>query len=161
MRLVIWSALAAFLIDQISKYLVIHVMDLWRVRSIDVLPPLLNFRYGENRGINFGLLSDAPEASRWFLIILALLICAGVLFWVRRNPMNGLARISAGLLIGGALGNVLDRLVYGYVLDFLNNSCCGFNNPFVYNIADVFIFVGAIGLIFFAEDKKASAKKRQ
>lgn len=161
MRLMTWSALIAFCLDQISKYLVIHVMELSRIRSIDVLPPLLNFRYGENRGINFGLFSDAPEASRWFLIALAVLICIGVVFWVRRTPMGPLARISAGLLIGGALANVLDRLLYGYVLDFLNNACCGFENPFVYNLADVFIFLGAIGLIFFAEDKKAPRKKPQ
>lgn len=161
MRLMTWSALLAFFLDQISKYLVIHVMELSRIRSIEVLPPVLNFRYGENRGINFGLFSDAPEASRWFLIGLAVLICVGVAIWVRRTPMRPIAKVSAGLLIGGALANVLDRLLYGYVLDFLNNSCCGFENPFVYNLADVFIFLGAIGLIFFAEDKKAARKKPQ
>ena len=58
----------------------------------------------------------------------------------------------------GAMANVLDRLIYGYVLDFLNNSCCGLNNPFVYNIADIFIFAGAIGLIFFAEEPKKNGK---
>ena len=60
-----------------------------------------------------------------------------------------------GLLIGGALANVLDRVIYGYVLDFLNMSCCGINNPFVFNLADVFIFAGAIGLVLF-EGKKPS-----
>jgi signal peptidase II len=160
MRLLTWSAFAAFLIDQISKYVVIHMMELSRVRAIEVLPPLLNFRYGENRGINFGLFADGSEASRWFLIVLALLICGGVLLWVRRTRLRPIALISAGLLIGGALGNVVDRLLYGYVLDFLNNSCCGLNNPFVYNVADIFIFAGAIGLIFFSDEKKAE-KKRQ
>ncbi len=160
MRLLTWSAFAAFLIDQISKYVVIHMMELSRVRAIEVLPPLLNFRYGENRGINFGLFADGSEASRWFLIVLALLICGGVLLWVRRTRLRPIALISAGLLIGGALGNVVDRLLYGYVLDFLNNSCCGLNNPFVYNVADIFIFAGAIGLIFFSDEKRAE-KKRQ
>lgn len=160
MRLLTWSAFAAFLIDQISKYVVIHMMELSRVRAIEVLPPLLNFRYGENRGINFGLFADGSEASRWFLIVLALLICGGVLLWVRRTRLRPIALLSAGLLIGGALGNVVDRLLYGYVLDFLNNSCCGLNNPFVYNVADIFIFAGAIGLIFFSDEKKAE-KKRQ
>ncbi|MDF1727325.1 MAG: signal peptidase II [Sulfitobacter sp.] len=161
MRLLFWSAFAAFLIDQASKYLVIHTLELWRVRSIEVLPPLLNFRYGENRGINFGLFGDGSEASRWFLIVLALVISCAVVFWVLRSPMRPIAQISAGLLVGGALGNVIDRLIYGYVLDFLNNSCCGLNNPFVYNLADVFIFAGAIGLVFFAEEKGKGAKKRQ
>jgi len=58
-------------------------------------------------------------------------------------------QLSAGLVIGGALGNVADRLLYGYVLDFLNMSCCGLNNPYVFNLADVFIFAGAAGLILF------------
>ena len=66
-----------------------------------------------------------------------------------------LAAVSLSWLIGGALGNVVDRLLYGYVLDFLNMSCCGINNPFVFNLADVFIFAGAIGLVLF-EGKKAS-----
>ena len=63
--------------------------------------------------------------------------------------------ISGGLLIGGALGNVVDRLLYGYVLDFLNMSCCRINNPFVFNVADIFIFVGAAGLILL-DGKKAT-----
>ena len=161
MRLLFWSAFAAFLIDQISKYVVVHSWQLWRVREIDVFPPFLNFRYGENRGINFGLFGDGSEASRWFLIILALVICPPVLIWIWRGTFGVREHISAGLLIGGALGNVVDRLVYGYVLDFLNNSLPGWSNPFVYNLADVFIFAGAIGLILFADDKKAAAKKRK
>lgn len=153
MRLLAVSATIAFCVDQISKYLVIHVMELWRIRAMDVLPPILNFRYGENRGVNFGLFDGGSEASRWILIGIALVICIGVLIWTRRVQMNGWAYSSAGLLIGGALANVLDRLLYGYVLDFLNMSCCGINNPFVFNLADVFIFAGAIGLVIFAPDK--------
>jgi len=159
MRILFWSAFTAFLIDQASKYLVVHMWELWRVREIDVLPPYLNFRYGENRGINFGLFGDGSDASRFILIGLALVICAGVLFWIGRGKFGVKERVSAGLLIGGALANVVDRLVYGYVLDFLNNSLPGWNNPFVYNIADVFIFAGAIGLILFADDGRKTGKK--
>lgn len=164
MRTLSLAALAAFILDQVSKYLVIHSMQLWRVREVDVLPPVLNFRYGENRGINFGLFSDGSDASRWALIALALVICIAVLIWAVRTPMGLMGRISAGLLIGGALANVFDRLVYGYVLDFLNMSCCGVNNPFVFNLADVFIFAGAIGLVFFVKDEdtpRAKSKKGQ
>ena len=166
MRALTLAALAAFLIDQVSKYVVIHMWELARIRSIDVLPPILNFRYGENRGINFGLFGDGSEASRWFLIVLAVAICIGVVVWIRRSAQPRLALICAGLLVGGALANEFDRLLYGYVLDFLNMSCCGINNPFVFNIADIFIFAGAIGLIFFADDGKDAAapvpdKKRQ
>ena len=85
------------------------------------------------------------------------MICIAVVIWARRHPLTKWAKISAGLLIGGALANVVDRIVYGYVLDFLNNSCCGFTNPFVYNIADIFIFGGALGLILFTKDDKSPA----
>lgn len=161
MRMIFWASFVAFAIDQISKYVVIHMMELARIRSIDVLPPLVNFRYGENRGINFGLFGGGSEASRWILIALAIVICLAVLLWARKNVHTMWAKISTGLLIGGALANVLDRLIYGYVLDFLNMSCCGINNPFVFNIADVFIFAGAIGLIIFTDDKGTKPPKRR
>lgn len=154
MRLIAISALVALLLDQASKYVVVHMMQLWRVRAIDVLPPLLNFRYGENRGINFGLMDGDGEAGRWILIVLALLICSAVLWWMRGAHQRPVVFVSAGLLIGGALGNVVDRVLYGYVLDFLNMSCCGIQNPFVFNVGDIFIFAGAIGLVIFAQDKK-------
>ena len=161
MRMMFWAGFAAFVIDQISKYVVIHMMELARIRSIDVLPPLVNFRYGENRGINFGLFGGGSEASRWILIVLALVICVAVLMWARKHALTRLAQISAGLLVGGALANVVDRLIYGYVLDFLNMSCCGINNPFVFNIADIFIFAGALGLIFFTDADDGGTKSRK
>ena len=76
-----------------------------------------------------------------------------------KHPQPALARASAGLLIGGALANVFDRLLYGFVLDFLNMSCCGFVNPFVFNVADIFIFGGAIGLVFFGQENTPAKKK--
>ncbi|WP_227269982.1 signal peptidase II [Roseobacter weihaiensis] len=161
MRWLYIAGIVAFLIDQISKYVVIHMMELWRIRTIDVLPPLINFRYGENRGINFGLFDGGSEAARWFLILLAFGICIAVFIWARRNHLGSWGCAAGGLLIGGALANVLDRLVYGYVLDFLNMSCCGINNPFVFNLADVFIFAGAIGLVFLAPDSRQDDKKGQ
>ena len=153
-RLILWAALAAFAIDQISKYLVVHVMRVAE-GNIDVLPPLLVFKYGENRGINFGLFQGDTDAARWVLIGISLAISLGVLIWLLRSAPTKLMQLCGGLLIGGALANVLDRVLYGYVLDFLNMSCCGINNPFVFNLADVFIFAGAIGLVVF-EGKKPS-----
>ncbi|WP_170431000.1 signal peptidase II [Ruegeria arenilitoris] len=153
-RFLLWAALAAFLIDQVSKYLVVHVMRVAE-GTIDVLPPLLVFKYGENRGINFGLFQGDTDAARWVLIGISLAISIGVLIWLIRTTPSKLMLFCGGLLIGGALANVLDRVIYGYVLDFLNMSCCGISNPFVFNLADVFIFAGAIGLVLF-EGKKPS-----
>lgn len=153
-RLLLWAALAAFAIDQISKYLVVHVMRVAE-GNIDVLPPLLVFKYGENRGINFGLFQGDSDTARWVLIGISLAVAIGVLIWLMRTTPSKLMLFCGGLLIGGALGNVVDRVLYGYVLDFLNMSCCGINNPFVFNLADVFIFAGAFGLVLF-DGKKPS-----
>ena len=110
-----------------------------------------------NEGVNFGLFSSSEDTMRWILIGVALAICLGVLWWVRRKSMTLAARIAAGVLVGGALGNVIDRVVYGAVADFLNMSCCGFTNPYSFNVADIAVFAGAIGLILLAD--KADEKK--
>ena len=147
-RAILWAAMLALLLDQVSKYVVVHAMGLSRVGAIDVWPPILNFRYGENRGVNFGLFDGASDTQRWVLVGFSLLVIAVIYVWIRRTRPPLLIRISGGLLIGGALGNVVDRVIYGYVLDFLNMSCCGIDNPFVFNVADIAIFAGALGLVF-------------
>ena len=73
---------------------------------------------------------------------------------------RGIVHIAAGIMIGGALGNVVDRLIYGAVADFLNMSCCGIDNPFAFNVADVAIFLGAVGLAFLSEEKPPKKKTR-
>ena len=144
------AALVALVLDQVSKIGVVFGLDLVNRLHLDVLPPLLTFRYGENRGINFGLFDGDGDGSRWILIAISLVISVAVFLWVRRSHSHSLLmQISAGLVIGGALGNVVDRVLYGYVLDFLNMACCGFRNPYVFNVADIFIFGGAAGLILF------------
>ncbi len=156
MRTIFWTGLIVFVLDQLSKYYVVHMLDLDRVRVIDVFPPFLNLRMAWNYGINFGLFSGENPATKWILIVLALIISAVVLWWSKREDGGIWQKIAAGLLVGGALGNVIDRLIYGAVVDFLNMSCCGFDNPYAFNIADIAVFAGAIGLIIFTEDKKAT-----
>lgn len=156
MRLVFWAGFWTFLLDQASKYLVVHMLDL-RVRGeIDVIPPILNLRMAWNEGVNFGLFASGSDVVRWGLIGLALVIVAAVLWWVNSDPQGHWGMLSAGLLIGGALGNVVDRLLYGAVADFLNMSCCGISNPYAFNVADIAIFVGAFGLIVLGGRKKQS-----
>ncbi|WBU54841.1 signal peptidase II [Paracoccus sp. SCSIO 75233] len=147
MRVMIWVASLILLFDQISKYYVVHVLRLDRIREIDVFPPWVNLRMAWNQGMNFGLFSSSDDATRWILIGIALAICVWVFLWVRRSRPGWFAQLSAGLLIGGALGNVIDRLLYGAVADFLNMSLPGWQNPFSFNVADISIFAGAIGLI--------------
>ena len=148
------TALAAAFADLFSKWAVITGLDLQNRLAIDVLPPVLNFRMGWNEGINFGLFSQAPEIMRWALILFAVGVAVGVSVWAIRQT-GTLLHISAGLLAGGAIGNAWDRFAYGAVRDFLNMSCCGINNPFVFNVADIAVFAGVIGLIYVLEIRKA------
>ncbi len=150
----LWATLIVVALDQFSKVLVVHVLNLKNIGSIEVLPPFLNFRMAWNRGVNFGLFSSNADTARWILIGLAILIAGWVAYWVYREQSGKIAQIAAGMLIGGAIGNVIDRLIYGAVADFLNMSCCGVDNPFAFNVADVAIFAGALGLIFFTGSKK-------
>ena len=156
MRIVFWVAFWVFLLDQASKYLVVHVLDLRRLGAMEVWPPYLNLRMAWNTGINFGLLADHGALARWVLIAVALAISAAVLWWVHAERAGRWQQVAAGVLVGGALGNVIDRLVYGAVADFLNMSCCGIDNPFAFNLADVAIFAGALGLVVLPVGEKPS-----
>lgn len=154
MRLTLLTAVVVFLLDQASKYVVLFQLDLPARQVIEVAPPLLTFKMAWNEGINFGLFGGLD--LRWILVGIAVAVSLFALWWVRKEAPGRRALISAGLLIGGALGNALDRVIYGAVADFLNMSCCGIVNPFAFNIADVAIFVGAVGLVLFADAKKTS-----
>ena len=144
------TAVAAFVVDQASKLAVVHALNLKERLVMEVAPPYLVFRMGWNEGINFGLLSGI--GARWILIALAVVISVLLIRWAR-GFARPVAVVSAGLVVGGALANALDRLVYGAVADFLNMSCCGIVNPFAFNLADVFIFAGAAGMVIWADDR--------
>lgn len=152
-RLTLW-ALLAFALDQASKYGVLRGLGLEHLGTIEVWPPFLTFRLAYNRGVNFGLFSNDAEVMRWVLVAVAVAISVWVIGWVWRGKPRAIVQVSAGLLVGGALGNALDRVLEGAVIDFLNMSCCGINNPFSFNVADVAIFVGAFGLILFTGPNK-------
>ncbi len=146
------TAVVVFILDQIIKIWVVQFLNLKTVGTILVAPPYLTLRMAWNEGINFGLFSGAGDAMRWILIALAVGISAWIVVWMRRDRPGRWVQISAGLVLGGAIGNVIDRVIYGAVADFLNMSCCGFENPWSFNLADIAIFVGAFGLIILAGD---------
>ena len=156
MRIVFWVAFWVFLLDQATKYLVVHLLDLRNLGRIEVWPPFLTLRMAWNTGINFGLFADQGALGRWVLVAVALAVSGAVLWWLHAERAGRPHRIAAGVLVGGALGNVVDRLIYGAVADFLNMACCGIDNPFAFNIADVAIFAGAIGLVMLPAGKKPS-----
>ena len=148
-------AIVVFLIDRISKFWVVDLLDLGNIGQIEVWPPYLNFRMAWNKGINFGLLNMGDD-GRWVLIALSIVVVVFVIIWTRR-ARGWLIPIATGAIVGGALGNVFDRVVYGAVADFLNMSCCGIQNPFAFNIADAAIFAGAVILIIFADSGSRKA----
>ncbi|RPE64882.1 signal peptidase II [Pacificibacter maritimus] len=154
MRTTALTAFIIFVIDQLSKWVVVHAFNLRSVGEIEVFPPYLVFRMAWNTGINFGLFSQYATMLRWGWVALAIVMSIWVLSWVRRDQFGKTGMISAGLLVGGALGNAIDRILYGAVADFLNMSCCGFANPYSFNVADISIFAGAFGLILFTGEAK-------
>ncbi|WP_022702374.1 signal peptidase II [Pseudorhodobacter ferrugineus] len=154
-----WSALVIFALDQASKLAVVFGLNLREIGDMDIWPPYLTFRMAWNKGVNFGLFANDAGFMRWVLIAVSLAITVWVWRWMARTKQPKLAQISAGILIGGALGNVVDRIAYGAVADFLNMSCCGFENPYAFNVADIAIFAGAAGLVLFAADSKSKPRK--
>jgi len=138
------------LIDQISKWFILEQLDLDIIGSYDVYSPFLTLKMGWNTGINFGLFSESYFSMRWILVAISLGICLFLLFWSRKLKGN-FAPILIGLIIGGAVGNVIDRVRFGAVIDFLNMSCCGINNPYIFNLADIFVFTGLVFLLVFLE----------
>ena len=155
MRHLTVTAALACILDQASKLGVLVGLDLKARGVVEVLPPLLVFRYGENSGINFGLLESDSEGARWALVALSMLLCLALSIWLLRRHHGVWMHRSGGLTVGGALGNAIDRAMQGHVTDFLNMSCCGIANPYVFNLADIFIFAGVAGLLAF--DRKNSA----
>lgn len=140
-------AFAVFLVDQASKWLVVEVFGLIHRLRIDVWPGVLTFVMAWNRGINFGVLASDAPAQAGLLAMLAVAISVAVTVWAMRRDEPWFT-LGAALLVGGALGNAVDRLRYGAVADFLNVTCCGIVNPYAFNVADIAIFAGALTLAF-------------
>ena len=152
-KFLLWTTALTFALDQITKIIVVFWMELISKGQINIWPGFIHFHMAWNTGINFGLFADQGELMRWLLIAVALAVCGFVGYWMRQEQ-KPIALIAAGLVIGGALGNSLDRILYGSVADFLNVTCCGIRNPYAFNVADIAIFVGLFGLVIFSTDQQ-------
>ena len=152
-KFLLWTTALTFALDQITKIIVVFWMELISKGQIDIWPGFIHFHMAWNTGINFGLFADQGELMRWLLIAVALAVCGFVGYWMRREQ-KPIALIAAGLVIGGALGNSLDRILFGSVADFLNVTCCGIRNPYAFNVADIALFVGLFGLVIFSTDQQ-------
>lgn len=138
-------ALVLFAADQITKFLVLHVIGL-RPGEAVVVTPFLDLVLTFNRGISYGLFPQDGEAGRWFLVAIKLAAAALFAFWLARASSR-LVAAALGLLIGGALGNALDRVLYGAVVDFISLHAGGWR-WYVFNLADSAIVAGVVGLMY-------------
>lgn len=140
-------AVLVIVLDQASKLWVLNGLGLMEGGAgarIEVLPPWFNLTMVWNRGVSFGLFAADSLWVRIVLIVFSLAIAGVIAFWMTRAERK-LQALAFGLIIGGAVGNVIDRVAYGAVADFLDFSGLWF--PYVFNVADAAISVGVAGLV--------------
>jgi len=141
----LWLSVLTVILDQLSKIWIDSNMSLYQ--SIPVFPGF-NITYVHNFGAAFSLLSEAGGWQRWFFTLLAASISVGIVIWLKRlKPEETLSAISLGLILGGAIGNLIDRVIYGYVIDFFDVYYHTWHWP-VFNIADSAITVGVALMLY-------------
>jgi signal peptidase II len=136
-------ALLVVVLDQLTKAWIVSGLDLREVGRVNILPPVLNFTWVENRGVSFGLFGDG--SARWMLSLFSIVV-AGILGWWALRADRRLLITAIGLVMGGALGNVIDRIRFGFVVDFIDFSGTKVF-PWVFNVADSAITIGVVLLI--------------
>jgi signal peptidase II len=152
-RFGMWTAAAVFVIDQITKLWILFWVQLEDTGPW-VLAPFLEFVMVWNRGISYGLFQQSTDLGRWLLVAASIVASVWLSFWLRRATRRFEA-VSLALIIGGALGNVVDRIAYGAVADFVHIFWGNSFSWYVFNVADAAIVVGVAGLLYdaFRNDK--------
>ncbi len=148
-----WYAVSAvvLLADQITKVAAAEGLEFGR--PVTVVADYLYFTLAHNPGAAFSILADAGGWQRWFFVTLGAVVAAAISFWILRMPREWVWQpLALALVLGGALGNVVDRLIYGYVIDFVQVYLpflpWRLFNPWpAFNVADAAISVGAVMLV--------------
>jgi signal peptidase II len=150
-----WYALAGLVVvlDQLSKWVVLENI---RYGETIYVAPFWNWVLAFNPGAAFSLLADQPGWQRWFFTVLALGISGWIAFMLRQHPQQKLLSLALSLVMGGALGNVIDRVRFGAVVDFVQWHVAGYYWP-AFNVADSAITIGAVLLVI--EQLTATNKK--
>ena len=152
-------ALAAlvFGLDQLVKWLVTGPLGIDSIGAVKELLPFFDLRFTTNFGISLGLFEAQSVEQRWLLVMGTGAIALIVLFWMLRERTKG-DIFGLALILGGALGNILDRVLYGYVIDYADLHFGAFRPFMIFNVADACITIGVLIILarsFFLRDKSA------
>src|SRR6476659_5370613 len=145
-RLGFLVALVVFVLDQLMKWLVTHPLGINEIGDQLVLLPFFNFTYTQNEGISLGLLNATNPVGRWMLVALTSVIAIAVAVWIGRET-NRADKVALGMVLGGALGNILVRTLHGYVVDFLDLHFGTWRPFLVFNVGDAAISIGVVILL--------------
>ena len=154
----LWISLAVIVLDQITKQIALAKLSLHQ--TVNVMPGF-DWFLTYNRGAAFSFLASAGGWQRWFFTITTIVISTVIFFWIKRVPdEERITIVSLCLILGGAIGNLIDRLYLGYVIDFIQVWLGSYAWP-AFNIADASISVGAVLLILssFINSEKTTAKQ--
>ena len=153
--MIIIVSVISLILDIGSKYYISKNFIVYESKTI--IKNFLDITYVKNTGAAFSILKD----NTWMITIISLMIIMGVIYYIYKNkPSNNIENIGYGMVIGGALGNFIDRIIYGYVIDFIDFYIFNYNYP-VFNLADSFICIGVLILlysIYLGEDNENSSK---
>ena len=151
---IILIIVSIFLLDRFTKVLVINNLSLGE--SISIINDFLNITYVNNHGAAFGIM----DGKVIFIVIVSILIFAYLIYEIRKESHSKLITISISFVIGGLLGNLFDRVVYGHVIDFFDFNLFGYDFA-IFNVGDAFIVIGTILLAigFLLEERNANNNK--
>jgi len=138
-------ALIVLILDQLAKWAVAGPLQLQWVGQIYILP-IFNLTWVENIGISLGILNAHTELERWILVAVTAAIAIGVAIWIGREKLRA-DQLALGMILGGALGNILDRARHGYVVDFADLHFGAFRPFLVFNVGDAAISIGVAILL--------------
>lgn len=139
--MIIWLTLVVILLDMVSKYIVSRLLIV--NESVMIIKNFFNITYVRNTGAAFSIFSG----NTFLVMIVSFIIIIGIILYISKNkPSNKIDKISYSLILGGAIGNFIDRIIYGYVRDFIEIDIFGWDYP-IFNLADVFVVVGVILLV--------------
>ena len=145
MKLISIIGIIVLLIDIISKRLVINFLI--ENESFKIIDNFFSLTYVKNTGVAFSMI----EGYVWLIIIATIIILFMLFKYIKEGISNNCELVSYGFIIGGAVGNLVDRIFYGYVVDFFDFNIFGYQAP-IFNIADIFIVVGVLMLILFGRN---------